>query len=227
MKIYILNDENTYKVLSLLKSIQCGGGIEQNISIFSDENRMLEYSAENKVHVAIFNEKAGEYSGYEFAYRLRLIDKSIMPIILRGESAIDEMAGEAELFGCVTMGNIDDKLPALIGYAAKRVLETESFLLSYYWNCCERTIGLDRILYFRSRHRVIEIICLNGVEGEFYKKLDELEEELQKQSVKFVRIGKSYLVNPKHILEKNRQEVVLDSGERLHITKKYNETMRS
>lgn len=227
MTIYILNDESTYKVLNLLKSIHCGRGIEQDITIFSDENKMLEYCAENKVHVAIFSEKAGEYTGYEFAYRLRLIDKNIMPIILRGESTIDERAGEAELFGCVTMGNIDDKLPALIGYAAKRVLEMDCCLLSYYWNCCERTIVLNRILYFRSRHRVIEIIGLNGMEGEFYKKLDELEEELQKQSVNFVRIGKSYLVNPKHILEKNRQEVVLDNGERLHITKKYNANMKS
>lgn len=223
MKIYILNDENTGRVLELLKSIHCVRGIEQDMDIFNDENQMLEYCTENTVHIAIFNENAGEYTGYEFAYRLRMIDKDILPIIIRCEDFIDEKAGEAELFGCITNENMVNKLPELIGYAAKRLQQTDSGLLRYQWNNRARSIDIDKILYLQSRHRLVEIIGSNGVEGMFYKKLDETEDELKEQSTKFLRISKSYLVNPKHIIEKNEQEVLLDNGEKLHITKKYSE----
>ena len=227
MIIYILNDENTDKILKSLKSIHCGRGIEQDIYIYNDASELLENCVEKGAHVAIFNEKLERCTGYEYACRLRMIDKNILPIIIRGEDAIDEKAGEAELFGCITCDNMDSKLPGLIGYAAKRVQRPDSCLLSYYWNNCERTIELEKVLYFCSRHRVVDIIGINGVEGTFYSKLDEVEAELIEQSVNFIRISKSYLVNPKHILEKTEHEVTLDNGEKLNITKKYSENIKN
>lgn len=226
MIIYILNDENTDKVLKSLKSIHCGRGIEQDIYIFNEDSELFENCVEKGAHVAIFNEKLERCTGYEYACRLRMIDKNILPIIMLSEEKLDMRAGDAELFGYITNENMESKLPGLIGYAAKRVQQPDSCLLSYYWNNCERTIELEKILYLCSRHRVVDIIGINGVEGTFYSKLDEVERTLQEHTVGFMRINKSILLNPKYILERKGQEIIMENGESFLISRKYSENLK-
>ena len=222
MIIYILNDENTNKVLSLLKSVHCVRGIEQDIYIFQEVNELLEESVRNTVHVVICSERVGKYSGYDLAYRLRMINKNILPIIIRQDMMIDEKAGQSELFGCISMDKIEDMLPDLIEYSAKRVQQQEkNFVLSYFWNGEERQVEVDSIIYFCSNHRVVEYKGIEGSKGVFYQKLDVVEKLLKENKINFIRIGKSFLVNSKHIVEKNEQELLLVNGEKIIIPRRY------
>ncbi|MEZ3508093.1 MAG: LytTR family DNA-binding domain-containing protein [Lachnospiraceae bacterium] len=80
-----------------------------------------------------------------------------------------------------------------------------------------RKLFLDDISYFEIRGRVIEV---HGREGIFtyYEQIGILEKNLQGKG--FFRCHKSYLINLKHVDSYNRQEVILDQGERVAVAKR-------
>lgn len=80
-----------------------------------------------------------------------------------------------------------------------------------------RKLFLDDISYFEIRGRVIEV---HGREGIFtyYEQIGILETNLQGKG--FFRCHKSYLINLKHVDSYNRQEVILDQGERVAVAKR-------
>ncbi len=80
-----------------------------------------------------------------------------------------------------------------------------------------RKLFLEDISYFEIRGRVIEV---HGREGIFtyYEQIGILEKNLQGKG--FFRCHKSYLINLKHVDSYNRQEVILDQGERVAVAKR-------
>ena len=80
-----------------------------------------------------------------------------------------------------------------------------------------RKLFLDDISYFEIRGRVIEV---HGREGIFtyYEQIGILEKNLEGKG--FFRCHKSYLINLKHVDSYNRQEVILDQGERVAVAKR-------
>lgn len=80
-----------------------------------------------------------------------------------------------------------------------------------------RKLFLDDIFYFEIRGRIIEA---HGREGIFtyYEQIGVLEKNLQGKG--FFRCHKSYLINLKHVDGYNRQEAILDQGERVAIAKR-------
>ncbi|MCM1268536.1 MAG: LytTR family DNA-binding domain-containing protein [Bacteroidales bacterium] len=76
---------------------------------------------------------------------------------------------------------------------------------------------LDDIFYFEIRGRVIEAHGAGGVFS-FYEQIGRLERELLGKG--FFRCHKSYLVNFKYVDGYNRQELILDNGERIAIAKR-------
>lgn len=80
------------------------------------------------------------------------------------------------------------------------------------------SIQLQDVMYFSSDKRVIRVLMQNGDEYFFYKKLDELEGQMQKYNTKFLRIHKSYLVNGWQILQYHPKFVVMRNKERLPIS---------
>lgn len=80
------------------------------------------------------------------------------------------------------------------------------------------SIQLQDVLYFSSDKRVIRVLMQDGDEYLFYKKLDELEEQMKKYNSKFLRIHKSYLVNGRQILQYHPKYVVMRNKERLPIS---------
>ena len=76
---------------------------------------------------------------------------------------------------------------------------------------------MDCVLYFEIRGRQIEVRGEN--EGfTYYEKIGILEGQLQGKG--FFRCHKSYLINLKHVEAYNRQEAILDNGERIVIARR-------
>ena len=92
----------------------------------------------------------------------------------------------------------------------------EIYVFRYKGITC--SIQLQDVLYFCSDRRVVRVKMQDGEEYTFYKKLDELEEQMQKYSTKFLRIHKSYLVNGWQILQYHPKHVVLRNKEELPIS---------
>ena len=102
----------------------------------------------------------------------------------------------------------------------KAVCKTETHSSEYMIISIERQkkkLYLDDICYFEIRGRKIDIHRANDTLT-YYEQIGVLEENLRGKG--FFRCHKSYLINLSHVDTYNRQEVTLDSGERIMIAKR-------
>lgn len=76
---------------------------------------------------------------------------------------------------------------------------------------------LENIVYFEIKERIVFVHCKDGV-FDFYGKMGVLERDLRDKG--FCRCHKSFLVNLEHVDSYDRQEVLLDNGERVGIAKR-------
>ena len=76
------------------------------------------------------------------------------------------------------------------------------------------------ITYLSSELKYVFVHKQNGESDKIYAKLADVEKDLNRE---FIRIHKSYLVNPKHLcyIDKRSHEVILDTGEVLPISDPY------
>lgn len=81
----------------------------------------------------------------------------------------------------------------------------------------KQKIFLRDILYFEIMGRLI-VIHKTGSISDYYGKISILEEELREKG--FFRCHKSYLVHLKYVKGYNRQEAVLDNGEKIPVSKR-------
>lgn len=81
----------------------------------------------------------------------------------------------------------------------------------------KKKLFLDHIWYFEIRGRMVEV---HGTEGNFtyYERIGDLEKRLGEKG--FFRCHKSYLINLKYVDGYNRQEAILENGERVVIAKR-------
>ena len=113
---------------------------------------------------------------------------------------------------------VDDK--KLKNVLQKAVLKTESRSQEFIIVSRERQkkkLFLDDIYYFEIRGRIVDV---HGAEGIFtyYEQIGELENKLRDKG--FFRCHKSYLINLKYVDGYNRQDVILDNGEKIMIAKR-------
>ena len=79
------------------------------------------------------------------------------------------------------------------------------------FNGIYKQINLKEVLYFESQHRIINIYFIDGECFHFYKKLDEVSNEIQSIYPFFIRINKSYLVNFNYSESFNKENVKINS----------------
>ncbi len=113
---------------------------------------------------------------------------------------------------------VDDK--KLKNVLQKAVLKTERRSQEFIIASRERQkkkLFLDDIYYFEIKGRIVDV---HGPEGIFtyYEQIGELESKLQDKG--FFRCHKSYLINLKYACGYNRQEVILENGEKIVIAKR-------
>lgn len=102
----------------------------------------------------------------------------------------------------------------------KAIRKTESHSQDFIIISKERQkkkLFLDDIYYFEIRGRVIGVHGADGI-FTYYEQIGVLEKNLQGKG--FFRCHKSYLVNLKYADTYNRQEVILENGERIAIAKR-------
>lgn len=81
----------------------------------------------------------------------------------------------------------------------------------------QKKLFLDEICYFEIRGRLIDVHGTGGIFS-YYGQIGVLEKDLKDKG--FFRCHKSYLVNLKYVDVYNRQEMILENGERIGIAKR-------
>lgn len=105
--------------------------------------------------------------------------------------------------------------------AAYNRLSFNSSRYSFTFRGVQHIIQPSQIVYAYSTGRSCNLVMQSGQTYQFYKKLADLEAELDKLYPRFIRIGKSYLVNYDHVVRINHRHVTMDTGEMLNLSRKY------
>ena len=148
-------------------------------------------------------------------FRRRAADKILIFVSASRKFVFD--AYEVEAFQYLVKPVGDQKLRQVLKRA---LLKTEKNPREFLVISREREkskVFLDDIFYFEIHTRVVYIHGREGVLA-YYEKIGALEEQLRDKE--FFRCHKSCLINLRHVESYNRQEALLDNGERVPIAKR-------
>lgn len=126
-------------------------------------------------------------------------------------------AYDVEAFQYLVKPIEDKKLKKVLQKAVCKTEERSQAFILVSRDRQNRKLFLDDIYYFEIRGRMIDIHGTGGIFS-YYEQIGILERELQGKG--FFRCHKSCLVNLKYVDVYNRQELVLDNGERIAIAKR-------
>ena len=148
-------------------------------------------------------------------FRKKVSDKILIFVSSSREYVFE--AYDVEAFQYLLKPVEDRKLKSVL---QKAVLKTERRSQEFIIVSSQRQkkkLFLDDIYYFEIKGRIVDA---HGPEGIFtyYEQMGELENKLQDKG--FFRCHKSYLVNLKYVDGYNRQEAILENGERIVIAKR-------
>lgn len=149
------------------------------------------------------------------AFRKKAFDKILIFISSSRDYVFD--AYDVEAFQYLLKPVDENKLKKVL---KKDVLKIKNYSQEFLIVSKERQkkkLFLDEIYYFEIKGRIIEA---HGKERIFtyYEQIGILEQNLLGKG--FFRCHKSYLVNLRHVDGYNRQEAILDNGERIVIAKR-------
>ena len=127
-------------------------------------------------------------------------------------------------FGFIDKPVSEEKLESALKEAFKTMSQKEE-IFEYTYKKVPYKILVSKIRYFERDKREVNLYSTDGVYS-FYKKLDEVEAQLEQLNIKFLRISKSYLVNMNYVKEFRFEKVVMDDGKELKIGPRYKDKVR-
>lgn len=195
-----------------------------NYDVFFNGKELLDYREKHQkvYHLYIFDIEMPEMNGLELAGKIRDEDKKAVFVFLT--SYIEHVL---EVFQVMTFDFIqkpitEEKLEQVL-LKVIQYLDMVKKDFIFYFRKNQFLVSIEDILYFEKRgrkvviHTVPENLTANMTTEEIWKQLDENL---------FVHIHMSYIVNLKHIKAVEGEEVVLDNGEHLFVTRAHKQEMK-
>lgn len=204
----------------------------KNVKFFcfrSGEELLMETDTTGNMDIVFLDVEMLGISGIETARILRERDSRVILIFVSCHNQYCKEMIEVQPYAFIDKPVSEEKLEKIL----KRVFEThlnsdDSYCFSY--NKRQYNIPLNQIRFFQSDKRIVQInavqLDMPELEYLFYGKLEEVERNLRKANVKFLRIRKSLLVNTRFIKEYSADRVVLDNGREVEISKNYRDHVR-
>ena len=158
----------------------------------------------------------GDYNGLEIARRIRKLKLDTILIFVTNYMEYSPDGYEVNAFRYLLKANIKEKLANYLKEAIHELhSHTDRLLFTIGGEEC--FIKHDDILYLESRQRQIYIHLVKDKNADkyFYSVMDEQENNLN--SVGFLRVHKSYLVNMQYIEKLNYNKLLLTNGEELPV----------
>lgn len=215
---------------SLIESIMVKLFMQTRIYCFqSGEDLLCEMDVTGNMDIIFMDIKIKGIDGVETARRIRQRDTQAILIFI---SAYDQYCKElisVQPFEFLDKPIKADKLEQILKYAMQiRLNKQESY--NFCYNKIQYKIPLSEIKYFQSDKRTIRINVANK-NGEskdyiFYEKLEKVEEFLNDSNMQFLRVRKSYLVNPQYIVKYEANRIILDNGQHIEISRAYKEAIK-
>lgn len=210
MRIAICDDkaEITMQMKEYLLSMKNMIESRMEIYVFNEADDFL-YEIENGIiYDAVFMDiDLGKSNGIDLAKRIYDKYPATMIAFITGHRQYIHDVFDVQPCGFIDKPILKEKVEKVFKNIVKKCDELPK--LSYSVNGSLKCVMLREIAYLKSDGRKIILTGINIVD-EFYGKMDEIDEKLQKLSSNFVRISQSYIINEKYIKEISYAEVVLN-----------------
>lgn len=224
IKIAICDDEKNIR--SYIHSLIGKQEMECEITEYASADEYLSCGMEHDILFLDIemNDSAYGMDGMKMAKRIRGMELIRQPIIIfvTGYEKYVYDAFDVDAFHYLLKPIDEQKFAEVFSRATGQILfeaEQKRKTLSIQCGSENKVIPLDNIYYLESRNHKI-VLHLQEGELEYYAKIGDLEEELRGQ---FFRIHRGYLVNFAYVEGYDRTEVMLINGDRLPLSKKYDD----
>lgn len=158
-----------------------------------------------------------EMDGMETARRCRELSYEKKLIFLSSSRSYVFDAYDVEAFHYLVKPVDQEKLKNVLKRAAEKELRFSRDYIVVSRERQKRKLFLDSVRYFEIKGRQIDVHQEKGI-FTYYEQIGVLERQLGGKG--FFRCHKSYLLNLKYVEVYNRQEAILDNGERIIIAKR-------
>lgn len=211
MRIAICDDKKdiTMQMQEYLYSME--NLIESKMELFVyNEAADFLYEVETGVPFdAVFTDiDLGETNGIDIAKRIYEKYPATMIAFITGHQQFIHDVFDVQPCGFIEKPILKEKVEKVYKLIVRKCDELPK--LDYSVNGNQKYIMLKEIIYLKSDGRKIKITGINNNDDEFYGKMDEIDDKLQKLSSSFARISQSYIINEKYIKAISYTEVVLN-----------------
>lgn len=148
-------------------------------------------------------------------FREKASDKLLIFISSSRKYVFD--AYDVEAFQYLLKPIDDKKLRSVLQKAVRKIEVHPQEFLIVSRERQQKKIFLDNVRYFEIQGRVVTVHETDGV-STYYEQIGALEKSLQGKG--FFRCHKSFLVNLRYVAAYNRQEAILDNGEKLVVARR-------
>ncbi len=124
------------------------------------------------------------------------------------------------------LGN-NERITEIVGKAIRKLRNRAENETAYRIQANKVTIeiAIKEIIYFESKRPRIKVVMIDD-EFLFRGRLDQVQEEIEKSTERFIRVSKSYYINARYIKKYTAKEVEMINGTVVSISRKYLEGFR-
>ena len=209
----------------MVRAIVCRMGLNVEIKCFqTGENLLWEIEQKGNMDILLLDVEMSGISGVETARIIREQDSRVALIFISCHDQYCKEIINVQPFRFIDKPVSEIELEHTLKNAI-RVMNQKEEVFEYTYKRVPYKISVNKIRYFESDKREINLYSTEGVIS-FYKKLDEVEIQLEHMNIKFLRISKSYMVNMNYVKEFRYEKVVMNDGRELKISPKYKDQIR-
>lgn len=190
----------------------------------SGEDLLCEIEQKGSMDIILLDIEMEGINGVETARLIREKDFRVILVFISFYDQYCKKMISVQPFAFIDKPVTEKQIEAVLGHALE-ILEKQEETFEYTYKKVSYRIPVKKIRYFESEKRKVHIYATDEV-CSFYRKLDEVEQEMDKTDIKFLRISKSYLVNTNFIKEQRFGKVVMNDGTEIKIGPSYRERAR-
>lgn len=221
LNIAICDDEK-YICDFLKKSVMdclAKADIEGNVTVFDDGQPLVDFYREDKANfdIILLDITMKKCDGMTAAKIIRSMDSSVMIVFVTSSAEYVFTGYEVRAFRYILKPELLHGFTGVFKECLDELTHSNEQRFTFQKASETVSIPLKDIFYFESDKRII-IVKSATEEYSFYGKLDDIEEQLKKQD--FVRCHQSFLVNAKKISSVRLNELSLNNGEVISVSKR-------
>ncbi|MCH5212412.1 MAG: response regulator transcription factor [Oscillospiraceae bacterium] len=220
INIIVCDDDRDYamRIADMITDLSVKHDIDLDIEVCGNGSELMENIKSGKCDIIFLDIMLGGENGIELAKRIKELLPDVLFVFLTGYIDFAVQGYEVRAFRYLLKGSAETELERTLIEAVNEINKVSSFSFSYKQEFFK--VKTNDILYMESDKRLI-IIHAADKTYQYYGRLDEAEELSG-----FIRIHRSYLVNPERLVSLTKETAVLSDGTRLNVSGSYAESAK-